>query len=130
MPQMPEFNRALNASIKPFLNPTKSEMREILTTQFSPKNPSSLPFEKFFIRYWSKDYFLRVTSLVSLYTGTLPVEGREFVIIYHRTTRGKILEMKGSDQLALSFRAASKDYGLPAYVLVSSPLAPQYITAA
>ena len=122
---MSEFNRALNASIKPFLNPTKSEMREILTTQFSPKNPSSLPFEKFFIRYWSKDYFLHVTSFISLHTGTLPVEGRGFIIIYHRTTRGKILQMNPTDQLALSFRAAKPEYNLPAYVLVSSPMVPE-----
>ena len=73
----------------------------------------------YFIRYWSKEYFFRITSVVSLHTGTIPLEGKEFVIVYHRCTRGEILALESSDQLALSFRAALPEFSLPAYVLVS-----------
>ena len=115
-------NISNTSNLNPFLHPSKSEMRELLITQFAPQESSSKHLSKFFIRYWSKDYFLRVTSLVSLHTGTIPIEGKEFVILYHRCTRGQILQMQAQDQLALSFRAAPDNYALPAYVLVSKPL--------
>ena len=97
----------------------RSELSFQLTSKFSISPIFSPVLSKYFIRYWSKDYFLRISSLVSLYTGTIPIEGKEYVVIYHRCTRGEILQMQDSEQLVLSFRAALPEYNLPAYVLVS-----------
>ena len=105
---------------------SKNDLRIAMQQAFAFPEESRSRLSKYFIRYWSKEYFLRVTDL-SPFTGSIPLEGKEFVIIYHKCTRGKILEMQGDTQLALSFRAAIPSLNLPAYVLVSTPLMPKYL---
>lgn len=68
------------------------------------------------LKYWEAKYFLSQVS-----EGTIKSGGKEFVVIYHNTTRGKILAAAPDTQLALSFRAAQEDFGILPCVLVSLP---------
>jgi len=71
-------------------------------------------FDTYNLRYWQADYFLSKVK-----DGLLcDWSGECFLVVYHGTTRGKVLAA-GRSQVALSFRAPREEFGLVPYVLVS-----------
>lgn len=76
-----------------------------------PEELASL-FPTYFIQQWKTSSFLATTKY-----GAINFEGTEYILVYRRgASRAKILKR---ETISLSFRQASKDFGLPAYVLVS-----------
>lgn len=93
----------------------RSVVKFLLTKSFSISSLFRDCFKRYYILYWRAEYFLHRTEGTA---GLLTQDGLEYVILYHRTTRGKILHYQRK-QVILSFREPQPEFGLPAYVLVS-----------
>lgn len=94
---------------------TRSIIHHIAANNFNISNFYSDCFKRYQLLYWDSQYFLsRVVE------GVVTCEGKEFLVIYHRCTRGQVLAAKG-EQVALSFREVAPEFNLPAYVLVGLP---------
>ena len=74
-------------------------------------------FQHYHLLYWRADYLLQQVS-----EGALRLSSGDYIVIYHRCTRGQLIENPQS-QVALSFRKAQPEFGLAGYVLVSIPTA-------
>lgn len=92
---------------------TRSVIHHVATNNFAISLFYADCFRTYKLLYWDAQYLLsRVRD------GLLEQDGVEYLVIYHRCTRGNVLAAKGS-QVALSFRTAKRDFGLVPYVLVS-----------
>lgn len=98
---------------------SRSSLNEILVYRFAIPELLKDLFPTYFLRYWSKKFFLAVTSQQSIRKDAILVDGIFYLIQYHKCTRGDILRLQDSSQVCLSFRAAKPEFNLPAYVLVS-----------
>lgn len=94
---------------------TKSVVRFLATKSFSINSLFRDCFKRYYIIYWTGEYFLFKTKETG---GVLTKDGIEFLILYHNTNRGRIASKK-QQQVVLSFREPQPEFGLPAYVLVS-----------
>lgn len=94
---------------------TRSIIQHIATNNFTIFPTYRDCFRTYHLLYWDAQYLLsRVRD------GLLVVDqdSTEYLVIYHRCTRGQVLAAKGQ-QVALSFRSAKRDFGLLPCVLVS-----------
>ena len=97
-------------------NVSKSSLRALLQSRFVIDCNNQIYLQSYFLRYWTQEYTLRK---ISEGLGTIKIDGVSYIAIYHRTTRGRILQLSQEEQLALSFREPAPEFGLPAYVLIS-----------
>ena len=70
-------------------------------------------FDIYYLLHWQSKYILERIS-----NGALEIGNYSYVVVYHRTTRGRLLAAP-EKQVAISFRAAKPEFGIPAYALVS-----------
>lgn len=92
---------------------TRSIVHHIATNNFTISLNYADCFSTYRLLYWDSQYLLS-----KIVDGMLTADYKEYLVIYHRCTRGQVLAAKGQ-QVALSFRAAKRDFGLVPYVLVS-----------
>ena len=70
-------------------------------------------FDIYYLLHWKAEYLLE-----TVHNGELVIGKNKFLVVYHRTTRGKLLASPNS-QVAISFRKSKPEFGIPAYALVS-----------
>lgn len=70
-------------------------------------------FDIYYLLHWQSQYLLE-----QIHDGALNITDNKFIVVYHRTTRGKLLSAP-YNQVAISFRKAKPEFGIPAYCLVS-----------
>lgn len=73
--------------------------------------------EKYYLLYWDGSFF---TSL--LVEGTITHHGEIFQVSYKNCTP---FQAKRAKQISLSFRTASREFGLPSVVMVTIPFSLQ-----
>lgn len=72
-------------------------------------------FKRYFLLYWSPQHLIS-----QIEGGTIKdSDGNSYIVIYHNTSRGKLLRAPQGSQVALSFREPRAEFRLAAYVLVS-----------
>jgi len=71
-------------------------------------------FKSYHILHWTPQHFLEQAQ-----NGYLHRNEGKYEIIYHRTTRGKILSASQNRVVYISFRMPQPEFGLPGIALVS-----------
>lgn len=71
-------------------------------------------FKSYHILHWTPQHFLEQAQ-----NGYLHRNEGKYEIIYHRTTRGKILSASANRVVYISFRMPQPEFGLPGIALVS-----------
>lgn len=88
---------------------TRSTVSYLARNYFSPPSSYLDCFEKFYLLYWTGDYFKR-----SLIDGKITREGVTYLVIY----RKPCIRIYNSSQIRCSFRQPKAEFNLPAYVIV------------
>ena len=74
-------------------------------------------FSKYYLLHWNTGFMLN-----QVVDGMIEHDGIDYIVIYHRTTRGQIvheLQTGYKKQVMLSFRKPQYVFELPAYVLIN-----------
>lgn len=77
-----------------------------------PQNLVNTAFQEYYLLYCTAEHFKKNSHCGEFYR-----DDRNYQIIYVHCTRWDVVNTPG--QIRLSFRAAHKEYNIPAYVLVS-----------
>jgi len=116
MNTIPAIPTSIRAYKKYGLNP--SMIRFLCTKSWSIANSFLDCFEEYYILHWTKKHFLEKASQGNGYL--IRNEGM-YEIIYHCTTRGKILAAPENSTIHISFRKPQPEFGIGGFVLVSLP---------